>query len=222
VSAEQTESRGEVGVDRLLTFSDGVFAIAVTLLVLDLRQPVVSHGLLGALLEEWPAYLSYVLSFLVVGIIWAQHHLMFGYIRRTDHLFILINVVSLMWVAVVPFPTALLARYLENPGERQTAVAIYAGFFLVGSLLVNLRWLYASRWGRLLDEGVDGRTVRKLTWNHAVAPAFYGLDFALSFVSAAASITLLVLIGVFYTVSPLLGGRIRRAEDEAGSGQGET
>ncbi|MDQ2741004.1 MAG: TMEM175 family protein, partial [Chloroflexota bacterium] len=110
----QAESR-EVGVDRLLAFSDGVFAIAITLLVLDLHQPTVAHGLLGALLQEWPAYLSYALSFLIIGIIWAQHHAMFRSIRRTDHLFLLINVVFLMWIAVLPFPTALLAKYLDSP-----------------------------------------------------------------------------------------------------------
>lgn len=138
-SQEQAEPQ-EDGVRRLLAFSDGVFAIAVTLLVLDLREPTVSHGLLDALLTEWPAYLSYVLSFLIIGIIWARDHRMFQFIRRTDHLFILINVIFLMWFALVPFPTALLARYLVIPGEQQTATAIYTGVFLVGGLLVNLQW----------------------------------------------------------------------------------
>ena len=204
MSQEPPAPREEVGIDRLLTFSDGVFAIAVTLLVLDLHEPVVSHGLLGALLKEWPAYLSYVLSFLVIGIVWAQHHLMFQYIRRTDHLFILINIVSLMWVAVVPFPTALLARYLENPGERQTAIAIYAGLFLVGSLLVNLRWQYAIHYGQLLDKSVDRRTVQKLTRSYALGPLLYLVDFVLALVSPQASIGLLLVIGLFYAVSPVL------------------
>lgn len=203
MSEEQAEPE-EIGIERLLTFSDGVFAIAVTLLVLDLHEPAVSHGLLDALLKQWPAYLSYVLSFVIVGIIWAQHHLMFRFIQRTDHLFILINVIFLMWVAVVPFPTALLARYLENPTERQTAIAVYTGLFALGGLLANLWWLYASYGGRLLKEGVNAATVRKLTWNYAVGPVFYLLAFALSFVSPPAAVAFIVLINLFYAVSPLL------------------
>jgi uncharacterized membrane protein len=77
--------------------------------VLDLHQPTVSHGLRHAVLAQWPQYLSYALNFLIIGIIWAQHHLGYRYIRRTDHVFILLNILFLMWVAVVPFPTAMRA-----------------------------------------------------------------------------------------------------------------
>lgn len=202
MSQEQDEPR-EAGVERLLTFSDGVFAIAVTLLVLNLREPVVSHGLLDALLKEWPAYLSYVLSFLVIGIIWARHHRMFQYIGRTDHLFILMNVVFLMWIAFLPFPTAILARYLENPGERQTAIAIYAGVFVVGGLLGNLQWHYAIYRNRLLGEEVGRSSIQTITRSYAAGPVLYLVDFAVSFVSPPASIAILVLIGLFYAVSPL-------------------
>lgn len=194
----------EVGVDRLLTFSDGVFAIAVTLLVLDLHKPTVSHGLLGALASEWPAYLAYALSFLIIGIIWAQHHQMFRYIARTDHPFILINVIFLMWAAIVPFPTAVLAHYLENTTERRTAVGVYAAVFIVGGLLVNLQWLYAARRKRLLVEDVDGETVQSMTRIYIGGPILYLAAFGLAFVSAPASVGLLVLINVFYAISPVL------------------
>ena len=200
----------EFGVERLITFSDAVFAIAVTLLVLDLREPAVSHGLLHALLRQWPAYLSYALSFLIVGIIWVQNHLMFRYIRRVDHLFLLINVLFLMWVAVVPFPTGLLARYLENPGERETATVIYAGIFLVGGLLVNLQWYYASRWGQLLEEGLTREKIRTMTLNYGLGPALYLVDLVLSFISPVAGVALICLINVFYAISPLLGRLFRR------------
>jgi uncharacterized membrane protein len=204
---EQPESR-EVGVERLLTFTDGVFAIAVTLLVLDLREPVVSHDLLGALLRQWPAYLSYVLTFLIIGIIWARHHRMFKLIHHTDHLFLLISVVYLMWIAVLPFPTALLARYLENPGERQTAIAIYTGIFVVGALIGSLQWHYAIYQDRLIGADVDRRAVQSITRSYAAGPVLYLVDFAVSFVSPQAGIALLVLIGLFFTVSPLLERRI--------------
>src|SRR5579884_2818994 len=195
----------EAGVDRLVAFSDAVFAIAVTLLVLDLHEPTVSSGLLHALLKAWPGYLGYALSFLIVGIIWAQNHLMFRFIRRTDHLFLLINVVFLMWVAVVPYPTAILARYLENPAERQTATALYTGVFLVGGLLINLQWQYAIHRDHLLAADADRGTIRKLTWNYAAGPVLYLADFALAFVSPPASIALIFLINLFFAISPLLG-----------------
>lgn len=204
MSEERDDSRGEVGVDRLLTFSDGVFAIAVTLLVLDLQQPIVSHGLWHAVLGEWPEYLSYMLSFVIIGIVWAQHHLMFQYIRRTDHLFILINVIFLMWVAVVPFPTAILARYLENPSERQTAIAIYTGVFVVGGLQVNLKWLYAIHRNRLLGDGVDRTAIKTLTRSYPAGPILYLVAFVLSFVSPQISVALIILINLFYAASPLL------------------
>jgi uncharacterized membrane protein len=204
VSEEQDERGAEVGIDRLLTFSDGVFAIAVTLLVLDLHQPTVSHGLLHAVLRDWPQYLSYALSFLVIGIIWAQHHWMFQFIRRTDHLFILINLLFLMWVAVVPFPTAILARYLENAGERETAIVIYTGVFAVGGLLVNLKWLYAIHRDRLLGEDVDRPAIQKLTRSYPAGPILYLVAFGLAFVSPLSSVALIILINLFYAFSPLL------------------
>jgi uncharacterized membrane protein len=206
VSQEQ-EAPQEVSVDRLLTLSDGVFAIALTLLVLDLHLPTVSHGLWHAVLNEWPEYLSYALSFLIIGIIWAQHHMMFRYVRRTDHVFILINVVFLMWVAVVPFPTALLARYLHNAGERQTAIAIYSGLFVVGGVLVNLGWIYASRGNRLIVSSLGRAKIRKLTLNNLPGPALYLVAFILAFISPLASIVLIALINLFYAVSPLLARR---------------
>ncbi|HEU5431099.1 MAG TPA: TMEM175 family protein [Thermomicrobiales bacterium] len=194
----------EAGVERLLAFSDAVFAIAVTLLVLDLREPDVPHGLLAALIAQWPSYLGYVLSFLIVGIIWALHHRVFQIIRRTDYVFILINVVFLMWVAVVPFPTAILSSYLENPSEQQTAVAIYAGLFVVGSLLGNLLWRYAIHRDRLLGAQVDRAAVRKLTVAFAAGPVLNLVALALSFVNPPATIALILIINLFFAVAPLL------------------
>src|ERR687885_240656 len=105
-----------LGVDRILAFSDGVFAIAITLLVLDLRPPELhGEGLWSALwLQEWTHYVSYALSFIVIGIVWAQHHHLFTMIRRADHIFLLINIFFLMWLVFVPFPTAVLSEYLNN------------------------------------------------------------------------------------------------------------
>jgi len=113
---------------RVEAFSDGVFAIAITLLVLEIRVPPVDttahgHTLLLALGRLWPSYLGYALSFVTIGIMWANHHSIFRYIRRADRYFVLINVMFLMCISFLPFPTALLAEYLPEPDGRTLAVA---------------------------------------------------------------------------------------------------
>jgi hypothetical protein len=115
------------------------------------------------LLDAWPNYLSYALSFFIIGILWASHHQMFTQIKRSNHVFLLINIVFLMWVAALPFPTALLAEGLSHYDAvgRQAVVAIYTGMFLVGALLFNLEWWYPIDHGRLLGEGADLEAVKR-------------------------------------------------------------
>jgi uncharacterized membrane protein len=166
--------------------------------------PAVDHRLWSALLHEWPAFLSYALSFLIIGIIWAQHHGIFRHIVRSDHIFLLINVIFLMWVAFIPFPTALLSDYLENPGEQQIAMEVYAGTFLIGALLFNLLWRYAVYGRRLTAEDADEREIQLISRSYTFGPVLYGIDLGLGFVSAVASLILFILIALFYAVSPLL------------------
>lgn len=145
--------------DRIVALSDGVFAIAITLLILNvIPPPHVTHDLLGALGRNWSKYVSFVLSFVIVGIVWGNHHRMFEHIKRTDYTFLLINVLFLMWVASIPFPTALLAEYLRT-SPLNVAMAVYAGSFVIGCLLFQLVWGYATHRGRLLDPGVDSRVM---------------------------------------------------------------
>ena len=99
----------------------------ITLLVLEIRVPHAEEGasLFDALLRLWPSYLAYAISFLQIGVVWANHHNRFGYIARSDHVLLFLNIVFLMCVAFIPFPTALLAEYIQGAeGERQTAVAV--------------------------------------------------------------------------------------------------
>jgi uncharacterized membrane protein len=207
------------GTERLLAFSDGVFAIAITLLVLNIGVPHVAHGLLAKVLQQWPHYLGYVLSFFVIGIIWAQHHEMFVLIKRSNHTFVLINIIFLMWVAVVPFPTALLAEGLSSadaPGRR-AALVIYTGMFLLGALLVNLQWRYARVDRRLLAEDANDSVVRRTTRSYAVGPVVYLIDLLVAFISVEASLALFCLIALFYAIAPMPA--IHRVI--SGSGQAE-
>jgi uncharacterized membrane protein len=204
----QSVDTGDTGTARLLAFSDGVFAIAITLLILSIGVPDIKSGqsLPDALLKEWPAYLSYLMSFVIIGIIWAQHHHLFSHIVRTDHIFLLINVFFLMWIAFVPFPTLLLAKYLSNGHQQQLAMSIYAGTFLVGTIPFNLLWGYAAWKERLLARDADPVAVAKISRSFLLGPIAYLTDFALSFVpgwGVWASLILFFIIAMFYALSPV-------------------
>src|SRR5262249_22284153 len=116
------------GLTRLEAFSDGVFSIAITLLVLDIHVPQVDQGLAAALASLWPRSVGYLLSFVVVGIWWANHHELFEHFVHSDHLLMLLNTLLLMCIGFVPFSTSLLAEYLPHPGaEVGIAAAVYVG-----------------------------------------------------------------------------------------------
>src|SRR5919108_655248 len=113
---------------RLETFADGVMAIAITLLILEVGVPHVEGSSLGhALAEQWPSYAGFVISFLTIGIIWVNHHHMFKLIARSTHAFLMLNVVFLMTICILPWPTALVADYVRNPDGRVVATAVYGG-----------------------------------------------------------------------------------------------
>jgi uncharacterized membrane protein len=156
----ESNSSGASETTRVEAFSDGIFAIAITLLVLEIRVPpadLTGHGttLLPALLRLWPSYLGYLISFITIGIMWVNHHSMFMLIRRIDRYFLLLSVVFLMFIAFLPFTTAVLAEYLSEPKGRQIALASYSATFVLIALAYNAVWWYAARGGRLLDEAAD-------------------------------------------------------------------
>jgi uncharacterized membrane protein len=137
---------------RLETFADGVFAIAITLLVLAIRLPSPDAKLVPALLDQWPEFAGYVVSFLTIGIMWVQHHRLFTLIRRSNPTFAMINVIFLMLIAFVPFPTAVLAQRLGSGTDELEATLLYGGTMTGIAVLFNAIWRYASaRNGHLLS-----------------------------------------------------------------------
>ena len=153
VSTEQPHSEPEdaMGLERLVFFSDAVFAIAITLLALEIRLPAseseLSNGeLFDRLLSIWPHYLAYAISFLVIGTFWMGHHRKFRFIRRYDSTLILLNLLLLMVVAFIPFPTAVLSEY----GNR-TATIFYALTMVMVGLLSAMLWWYAVTVPRLVE-----------------------------------------------------------------------
>jgi TMEM175 potassium channel family protein len=189
--AEAAERGREAGRDRdrIVNLSDGVFAIAITLLVLDIRVPdipenMVASELPAALLALWPKYLGYVLSFVVISTFWTIHHSIFRPIRAYDRGLLYLNFLFLMFVAFVPFPTSLLGEY----GDRRLPVAIYAGTLAVGRLLLTAIHWYSTRNDQLLHEVQDHADVRFYLIRGLILPFIFLLSIGVSFFSVSAAI----------------------------------
>ena len=182
---------------RLETFSDGVFAIAATLLILNV---VATRAPLGReLLHIWPSYAGYAVSFLSIGIIWANHHSVFRQIGAVDRPFLMINVCFLMLVAFIPFPTRLVALHLRDQGAEAAALA-YGITLTCTAVLYNALWLYASRHGRLLSPDADPRAVSGITRAYRPGPFIYGAATLVALVQPTVSIVLYGVVAAFYAV----------------------
>lgn len=199
---------------RLEAFSDGVFAVAITLLALDLGVPAAkavasAHGpagavgLAAALLHNWPHYLAFALSFLAILIMWVNHHSIFRFIRRCDHSFLLLNGLLLMVITTVPFGTSLIAEYLQSEhgaADRRVAMVVYSAIYLAMAVVYNVMWRYASRGGRLLDAGAKPHLVQSVTRQFRFGPALYLTVLVLAFISPEASLALNILLALFYAL----------------------
>src|SRR5579872_3201819 len=174
---------------RIEAFSDGVFAIAITLLILEIKVPPAGTADLATqLLRQWPSYVSFVISFAFIGIMWINHHRMFTHIRRCDNGLLILNLLLLLGVCAVPFPTAVLAAHLGQAGQR-TATLLYNGTYVFIAVFFNLLWKYASSPRRhLLGHDVDADMVARISRQYAFGPVPYLVCFALAYVSVAASL----------------------------------
>lgn len=182
---------------RIEAFSDGVFAIAVTLLVLNLKFPDANGDLAGKLFGNAGDYVAYVISFAFILIMWVNHHNMFRVIRGTDHLFLLLNGLLLLFVTLVPFTTGLLPHY-ANPRDETTAAVVYSGNYFVLAIAFNALWWYASHRGRLLTPDHDPAAIQAITHRYRFGPLLYLFCTALAFVSVPASLALNVLLAIFF------------------------
>jgi uncharacterized membrane protein len=189
---------------RLETFSDGVFAIAATLLILEIRLPddvSVTHGLVHA----WPSYVAYATSFLTIGIIWVNHHTVLQQIGRVDRTFLFINVVFLMIVAFSPFPTRVVAEHLRE-GSKSAAFAYGVDFTLM-AISYGAMWFYAAIGRRLIAEDADQRVVSGISRSFAPGSFIYGAATLSSLISAYLAVALYAAIAIFYVVESSVFGR---------------
>lgn len=153
-----------IGMGRLEAFSDAVFAIAITILVLELSVPVLNAGesAFTGVLGEWPSYLAYVISFATVGGFWLEHSAITEHMSGTDVSFTRLNLLLLMVVSFVPFPTKLIADWLGDEGNERVAVTFYGLALLAASAMISVLWRYASRHD-LVRRDIDDREMRTLS-----------------------------------------------------------
>jgi uncharacterized membrane protein len=182
---EDESGRRRYSLDRILAISDGVFAFAVTLLVLDLFVPVLSSGAtsgdLGqALSKEYVSFISYLLSFFIAGIWWNAHNRNFSFLRDADSRLRWLNLLFLIWIALLPFFTKILNQY----ANLQLAVVLYAFDQAGAGSFMTLSWWYSSRNHRLVDRTLKDRTIKYVTLRNASAPLFFIISMGLSFFGA--------------------------------------
>jgi len=201
--AADTSAAKETG--RLEAFSDGVFSIAITLLVLDLKVPSLSTGttapaLWTALAKQWPSYFAFLTSFFTILTMWVSHHGIFRLMRRTDSALLFANGFLLLVVTAVPFPTALVATYLRTPAAS-AACAIYAGTFVVISVAYALLLLAARhRDGHLLAPHASPEINRRLRECYAIGTPLYLLAALAAPLSPWLSLAICTALWVFWSV----------------------
>ena len=201
---------------RLETFADGVFAIAATLLILNVDVSCETPcDLRAQVLHAWPSYVAYAASFVTMGIIWANHHTVMNQIGRADRTFLMLTVLFLMVVAFVPFPTRLVAEHIGDPliANERTAVAVYGITFTLTAVMFNVVWFYASRGGRLLRADADPRVVRGISRTFVVGPWVYlGLTLA-ALISPKVGAIGFLLFALFWVIESSVFGRDRDVRD---------
>jgi uncharacterized membrane protein len=191
-----------VSPNRLEAFSDGVFAIAITLLVLELKVPPPGSGELGhELLKEWPSYAAYVVTFLTIGIIWINHHAAFNRLRAVDHSILMLNLLLLLTVSVLPFTTALMAEYLKEGSGERLAAAVYGGSLLVmGAVFVAVNRQILLKRPQLLKQKMAPESARRVLYFAALGQIPYVLAVALAFVSPYITLAICGLTAVYYSL----------------------
>jgi uncharacterized membrane protein len=198
-----------MSTSRLESFSDGVIAVAITLLSLGLVVPSHGHGSLAHNLgHNWPSYAAYVVSFLTIGIIWINHHVMIGRISRPDHSVLMHNLWLLMTIGVLPFVTDLVASYLRSGSDAKLATAVYcAAFAVMGATFCFFNWfMLFHRTELLVDESVLPVRVSIIRRNVAgVAP--YLIAVGIAFISPYAALAICGVVAIFYAL-PFAAGPV--------------
>jgi uncharacterized membrane protein len=187
---------------RVEAFSDAVFAIAITLLILEIKVPTQNQGRLAdLLLRQWPSYLAFITSFAYIGILWISHHRMFNHITKSTDALLALNLLLLLGVTVVPFPTAVLAEHLHGP-DRRTAAILYNATFVFIAVAFNVLWRYAITHG-LLDERASA-SAKIISRRYMVGPFLYLGCVVLAWFNVHGSLFVNLALSLYHALPPHL------------------
>jgi uncharacterized membrane protein len=192
---------------RVEAFSDGVFAIAITLLILAVgfEQAIAEGGVKHTLLHLWPAYIAYAVSFITIGIMWVNHHTVFRHFERVDRPLLLLNIFLLMFIAFTPFPTRVVAEHALDAADRKAAAILYGTTMTLTAICFFAVWIYGSR--RLLRPDADRREVSGITRSYLPGTPMYAAATLIAFVSPIASLIIFGALAIFYAISSSFFGR---------------
>jgi uncharacterized membrane protein len=186
--------------NRLEAFSDGVFAVAITLLVLEIGIPE-GDDLWRKLGDEWPSFAAFFVSFWVIGIIWVNHHGVIDHLKRADRGVLYLNLLLLMSVVLIPFATALMAEHLNSGEDEHVAAAVYAGSFVLMAVAFGVLWEYITRHREKLGVELTDEEVRRRSLAFQIGNPFYALAVIVAFISPAAVLVIIGALAVYYMVA---------------------
>jgi uncharacterized membrane protein len=195
-----------VRTNRLEAFADGVFAIAATLLIIDVSVDARGAALGAALAHAWPQYAAYGISFLTIGIMWVNHHTCMHQIDRTDRRFLFANLALLTCIAFVPFPTRLVAEHVRDGGARAAALT-YGGTMIATAICFQIFWFYAALGRRLIAPTADQRVVTGISRAFLPGVPIYALSTLVALWSAHTAVALFAAIALFYVLESSIFAR---------------
>ena len=186
---------------RLEAFSDGVFAIAITLLVLEIAIPIAAdRDLIGALADEWPQYLAYIISYLTIGWVWIGHSAITSHMERANAMFLRLNLLLLMAVAFLPFPTQLMAEYLGKSEPERVAVFFYGVLLLAIAILMDVLWRYALTSKELLKDDMTDEELAALATKSTPGLVFFAISLVVAFVAPTVTVFLYLVISAYLVI----------------------
>lgn len=212
-----------MGTGRLEAFSDGVFAVAITLLVLNIQLPQgipqnilqdptsLEQTIEGNLRNAIPEILSYIVSFVIIGVYWVGHHNTCHYIKRSDRTLLWINILFLMCIVFIPYPTGLIGRYPFTPA----VIVIYGGTLVVTGSVLQLIWWYATHHHRLVERDIDPALVKKATRRNMLPPLSYLGAIIISFISPPVSLLIFAFVPLLYIIPGRIDEYWTRRREEA-------
>jgi uncharacterized membrane protein len=201
VDAAEEHPDDVVSSARLETFADGVFAIAITLLVLEIHIPAETEDVGKTLVHQWPSFLAYVTSFLTIGTMWANHHRIFTVIRGTTYGFLFVNILLLMPIAFLPYPTAVFAQHFDKT-DRFAATMLYAGTMALITIFFSVLWAYAGSHGLMAQNAATSRVVRRRgQLIYRLAPLIYLAGGLASLVDPRISLAVFIALAIYWISS---------------------